>query len=439
MLLGETVGIPNHSLRTQLANEVHARPYELLTAPVQASHLAILADESLLPQERQAITVLCERFDVAPPAPTARHYSADMGMFRLKWERHTEFSTYTFFHAAPFSQPFKDPAITQVPREWLERLPGELLAAIHVALIPSDYPKSEIEELAIHFASNTVTGSSVAGGAAEVWTDFHIHADGFSRFLVQDNSLRSRQAGRLIQRLYEVEQYRMLALLAFPLAQQYGQALGRLDQALNSLTSKIVDIDNLEDERQALEELTHLAAEVEQISSTTSYRFSAAAAYYDIVHQRLDDLREERIEGIQMLHEFMERRLAPAMHTCYSVNERIQTLAKRITRASTLLRTRVDVSMEGQTKDLLKSMDRRAYLQLRMQETVEGLSVVVLSYYLMGLIGYGLKAAKSAGLPINVELGTGIAIPLVIGAVFFGVRRLKRLAGHGEEDTSKQR
>ncbi len=439
MLLGETVGIPNHPLRTQLANEVHARPYELLTAPVQASHLAILADESLLPQERQAITALCERFDVAPPAPTARHYSADMGMFRLKWERHTEFSTYTFFHAAPFSQPFKDPAITQVPQEWLEQLPGELLAAIHVALLPCDYPKSEIEELAIHFASNTVTGSSVAGGAAEVWTDFHIHADGFSRFLVQDNNLRSRQAGRLIQRLYEVEQYRILALLAFPLAQQYGQALGRLDQALNNLTSKIVDIDNLEDEHQALDELTHLAAEVEQISSTTSYRFSAAAAYYDIIHQRLDDLREERIEGIQMLHEFMERRLAPAMHTCHSVNERIQTLAKRVTRASTLLRTRVDVSMEGQTKDLLKSMDRRAYLQLRMQETVEGLSVVVLSYYLVGLIGYGLKAAKSAGLPINVELGTGLAIPVVIGAVFFGVRRLKRLAGHGGEDASKQR
>ncbi|MCW8891438.1 MAG: DUF3422 domain-containing protein, partial [Sedimenticola sp.] len=313
---------------------------------------------------------------------------------------------------------------------------GKLLAAIHVALAPRDYAKKEIEELAVHFASNTVTGSSVAGGGAEVWTDFHIHADGFSRFLVQDNSLRSRQAGRLIQRLYEIEQYRILALLAFPLAQQYGQTLSRLDQALNELTSKIVDIDNLEDEHQALEELTRLAAEVEQISSSTSYRFSAAAAYYDIIHQRLADLREERIQGVQMLHEFMERRLGPAMHTCHSVDHRIQTLAKRITRASNLLRTRVDVSMEGQTKDLLKSMDRRAYLQLRMQETVEGLSVVVLSYYLVGLVGYGLKAIKSAGIGINVELGTGIAIPLVVGAVFLGVRRLKRLAGHGADSES---
>lgn len=432
MLSGETAGIANYPLRSQLASEVHARPYEQLTAPVQASHLAILSDDSQLPRERELIAGLCERFRVAPPAPTARHHSADMGVFRLKWERHSEFSSYTFFHGAPFEQPFQETAIGRVPADWLTQLPGELLSATHLALASRAYPQQEIEELATLFASNTVTGSLVAGGAARVWTDFHIHADGFSRFLIQDQHLRSRQAGRLLQRLCELEQYRLLALLAFPLAQQYGQQLGRLDQALNSLTGEIVDIDNLEDEHHALDQLTGLAAQVERIASSTSYRFSAADAYYDIIQQRLAELREERIQGVQMLHEFMQRRLAPAMHTCRSVDQRIQALATRVARASNLLRTRVDVSMEGQSKDLLRSMDRRAHLQLRMQETVEGLSVVVLSYYLLGLVGYGLKGLKSAGIDINVELGTGIAIPLVVAAVFLGVRRLKRLAGHTE-------
>ncbi|AKH21923.1 DUF3422 family protein [Sedimenticola thiotaurini] len=430
MLPGETAGIADYPLRNQLASEVHARPYEQLTAPVQASHLAILSDESMLEQEHEAVSALCERFRVAPPSPSARHHSADMGIFRLKWERHSEFSSYTFFCHAPFEQPFQETAISRVPTDWLKQLPGKLLAAVHLAVAPKDYPKQEIEELATLFASNTVTGSIVTGGAAQVWTDFHIHADGFSRFLIQDNHLRSRQAGRLVQRLCELEQYRMLALLAFPLAQQYGQQLGQFDQALTSLTGKIVDIDNLEDERHALEQLTGLAAQVEQIASSTSYRFSAATAYYDIILQRLAELREERIAGVQMLHEFMQRRLAPAMQTCKSVEQRIQGLSTRVARASNLLRTRVDVSMEGQTKDLLRSMDRRAHLQLRMQETVEGLSVVVLSYYLLGLVGYGLKGLKSAGIGINVELGTGIAIPVVVTAVFFSVRRLKRLAGH---------
>ena len=430
MLPGETVGIANHPLRSQLSNEVHARPYEQITAPVQVSHLAVLSDEALLPEECKMVGALCERFGVAPPSASARHYSIDMGMFRLKWERHSEFSAYTFFHSAAFEKPFQETAISRVPGEWLAQLPGQILTATHMALAPSDYPRQTIEQLAALFASNNVTGSVVSGGAARVWTDFHIHADGFSRFLIQDSSLRSRQAGRLIQRLYEIEQYRVLALLAFPLAQQYGQVLSRLDQALSTLTGEIVEIDNLQDEQSALDELTRLAAEVEQISSKTSYRFSAAAAYYDIIHQRLIDLREERIQGVQTLHEFMQRRLAPAMHTCRSVDQRIQTLAQRVTRASNLLRTRVDVSMEGQTKDLLRSMDRRASMQLRMQETVEGLSVVVLSYYLLGIVGYGLKAAKSAGIAVNVELGIGIAIPVVVTAVFFGVRRLKRLANH---------
>jgi len=426
----ETLGIDNHPLRTRVSNEVHARPYEQITAPMQASHLAIVSGDADLATERELIGDLCRRFNAPPPDPEARHYSADMGMFRLRWERHAEFSSYTFFHNAPFEQPFRDNAIDRVPREWLQQLPGQLLSATHLALEPADRPQREIEALATLFASNTVSGCEVAGGAARVWTDFHIHADGFGRILIQDASLRSRQAGRLLQRLYEIEQYRLLALLAFPLAQQFSQELNRLDQRMNRLTDEIVAIDTLDDERRVLGELTRLAAEVEQVAAGTGYRFSAAAAYYDIIQQRLGELRENRIQGVQMLHEFMQRRLAPAMQTCRSVDNRIQALATRVARASNLLRTRVDVSMEGQSRDLLQSMNRRAYLQLRMQETVEGLSVVVLSYYLLGMVGYGLKALKSAGLPVNVDIGTGLSIPLVIGAVYLGVRRLKRLVGH---------
>jgi len=129
-----------------------------------------------------------------------------------------------------------------------------------------------------------------------------------------------------------------------------------------------------------------------------------------------------------MFHEFMEQRLSPAMATCDSVNCNLELLSTRVARASALLRTRVDITMEGQTRDLLSSMDKRAKLQLRMQETVEGLSVVVLSYYLLGMVGYALKALKSAGIPLNVEISTGIAIPIVLGIVFVSVRRLRRLA-----------
>lgn len=76
-------------------------------------------------------------------------------------------------------------------------------------------------------------------------------------------------------------------------------------------------------------------------------------------------------------------------------------------------------------------MDRRADLQLRLQETVEGLSVVVLSYYLVGLVSYAVKALSKLGLPLNPDLATGLAIPVVLVAVGLGMRRLRRhLARH---------
>src|SRR5690606_26055035 len=118
------------------------------------------------------------------------------------------------------------------------------------------------------------------------------------------------------------------------------------------------------------------------------------------------------------------------------VRSKLEILSLRVARATSMLRTRVDLSMESQIRDLLKSMNSRAYLQLRLQETVEGLSVVVLSYYLLGITGYGFKAAKAAGLAINVELMTGIAIPFVVVIVFLAIRRFRRMlskSGDGGE------
>ncbi|MBT4220201.1 MAG: DUF3422 family protein, partial [Rhodospirillaceae bacterium] len=86
-----------------------------------------------------------------------------------------------------------------------------------------------------------------------------------------------------------------------------------------------------------------------------------------------------------------------------------------------------------QNRDLLESMDRRAKVQLRLQETVEGLSVVAISYYLLGLISYTAKSVKAAGVPINADITTGLSLPIVIGIIWFGLRRLRR-ALSGSED-----
>ncbi len=420
------LGLSMHHKRFKLHSELHAGAAEFLEAPTQISNIAVLLDSDQAERERTLITQLCERFGAAAPGEHAAHFSADMGIFRFNWERHTDYSTYSFYHCAPFDKPFDDPAINRVPKDWLAQLPGEVISATHIALENKSKPMRTLQELSVLFASNTISGAEVAAGAAVACTDNQIHADGFSRILIHDVNLRPRQAGRLVKRLLDIEIYRILAMLPVPTMRAHIPQLADFDERLADLIETHHTLSGVEDEQKLVEELTQLAAEIERILSRTSQRFNASSMYYEIVKLRISELREKRIQGLQMFREFMEQRLSSAMGTCQLVNSKLETLSTRVQRASSLLSTRVEISMEKQSRDLLKSMDKRAHLQLRLQETVEGLSIVVLSYYLLGLTGYGFKALKAAGLGINAELATGLAIPIVVAIVYMILRRIKQ-------------
>jgi uncharacterized membrane-anchored protein len=268
-----------------------------------------------------------------------------------------------------------------------------------------------------------------------VWTDVRVHADGYGRFLVKDLGLNQRQLGRLAQRLVEINSYYLLAMLAFPIARAALPKIAALERELSDSVRKLSEISGLGDESALLKRLSTLAAEAESVAAATNYRFSAAKAYSALVAQRFEDLRATRLEWMQPLDEFMLRRLAPAMETCASVATRQDSLSVRVARASDLLRTRVDVALEAQNRDLLRSMNRRARAQLRLQQTVEGLSVAAISYYVVGLVAYAAKAAHGAGVKVDPDLAAGIAIPIVVGLVWFAIRRLRKaVVGKGEDD-----
>lgn len=420
--------LADHPLRAALTNEVHARPPEALIAPLRATHLAMVTGEGTAEAEARHLARLCAHAGIAPPPSGTGHYSADFGTFRLKWERHTEFSSYTVFRPGHYGEAFADPALNALPADWLAALPGQLLTGIHVAFLANDGPFPDTRFLAGIFGSESYVGGRTAAGAAVAWTDFRIHGDGFSRLVIRDQSLGVQQAGRLVQRLLEIESYRMMALLALPLARAVLPRIAAIETELADLTRLTTTLADIADERALLDRLSRLAAANERIAADTNYRFSASRAYYDLVAKRLEELREERIEGLQTIGEFMSRRLGPAIRTCEAVSTRHEALSARIARASNLLRTRVDIALEAQNQSLLRSMDRRAHLQLRLQETVEGLSAVAISYYLVALIGDAMKAFTIVGLPLDPDLAIGIAVPFVLALVWGGVRRLRRVA-----------
>jgi uncharacterized membrane-anchored protein len=415
---------PDHAERHALAAEVHARPYAALATPERATYVAVLVGAEAREAERTHLVALCAGAGVAPPPADATHFSAQIGAVRVKWERHTEFSSYTMFAPGRSPQPFSEPAAAMLPGGWLARIPGQTIVAAHAKLIHAEAAPPDAAFLAAHFAGNVVVGAEIGDGAAFAFTDFQTHADGYARFLVLDRSLSPRQAGRMLQRLFEIDAYRMMALLALPVARREAPLLTSIERSLTTLTDQMTRETGADET--LLGAVTSMAADVERALSATQFRFGASRAYYDLVRSRIAELRERRIPGIQTVDEFMTRRLTPAMATCTSVSQRLRDLSERVSRASGLLSTRVEIAREKQNQALLASMDRRARLQLRLQQTVEGLSVAAVTYYAVGLIGYAAKGLKAGGLPIDPELAMGIAIPVVAALVFIAVRRARR-------------
>lgn len=416
---------PSHPQRFLLANEVHARPQDALDAPERVFHLAVLTSPADREAEFAHVAALCERYGAGPPPADAIHFVADLGPFRFRWERHTEFASYTFFARGAAPRPFASPAAALVPAEWLAGIPGQTLVAASADLMPRDWQLPSPAGIAALFEGNTVVGAEIGEGAGVAFTDFRVHAEGAGRFLVVDRGMSRRQAGRMVTRLFEIETYRVLALLSLPVARAAASEVGALERELAQVTDTLAT--HAEGDEALLDQLTRLAARAERLLAASRYRFGASRAYYDLVRSRIEELRERRLPGTQTVAEFMARRLSPAMATIESVGRREFELSERVARASRLLSTRVDVAREKQNQQLLASMDRRARLQLRLQQTVEGLSVAAITYYVVGLVGYAAKALKAAGVGIDPDLAMGIAIPVVAVVAALGVRHVRRL------------
>ena len=415
---------PDHVHRRILADEVHARPPETIDTPARATYLAVLIDLADRERERMHLAELCDAFGLAPPGADASHFAADLGALRFKWERHGEFSDYMFTIAGLSPSPYGEPAIDRLPPGWLGAVPGATVFAAHGKLIPDAGSPPDTVFLTDFFGGNVVVGSEIGGGAGFAYTDFKIDGSGFERFLLLNRNLTSRQAGRMLQRLFEIEAYRMMAMLALPIARQQAPQIAAMESALAALTEEMTQPGA--DDDALLQQLTRLAASVQSVVSATQFRFNACRAYHDLVTTRIGELRESRLPGIQPIAEFMQRRFTPAAATCASLARRLDALSERVTQASSLLSTRVDIVRERQNLQLLATMDRRAEMQFRLQRTVEGLSVVAIVYYLAGLVGYGTKALKARGLHVDPDLTIGAAIPLLLVLCLWAMARAHR-------------
>lgn len=433
-----TQQLPTDDLNRNLIHyEVHARPSAQIRLPALVVYLAVLNESVSHEAEREHLRILPGQQDLSAEAMQGNFLRLQLPGYSLKWERHTEFTSYSIV------QPLKENAqlgaaetdvysSMMLPEKWLQAVPGATIAAIKLAMVHGDtkHPNEMLKLAKLWLRDQPVVASLIGNhGHSIAVTDFILRDSGFERMIViAPPETTETRAGRVSQRLIELETYRLMALRGLPVAKQLAPLLAQADKNLADITMQLEGKST--SDQQLLDRLISLAAGVERATTEHTYRFSATRAYDALVAQRIAELRENPIPGTQTIGEFMQRRLSPAMATVAYTADRLASLSERISRVSALLRTRVDIATEVQNQQLLAKLTRGQELQLRLQATVEGLSIAAISYYVVSLIYYLAKAIKAYGVPIHVEITTGVLIPLVVLVVWRATRDIhKKLRG----------
>lgn len=420
--------IVDHPLRYALSNELHARPFPTIKAPSRAAYLALKPAENAVARDRDLdrahLIALLDRFGAQHPQPGATHFSGMIGKHMLKWESHTEFVTYTIFGDGVADRPFDASTFSVFPQDWLDAAPGTRMTSALIRIEEAATDDGLINKVDDWFVPESIAVSRVLDNELVVAGDFRIDSSGHMRFaLFARPGTGDRRIGRVVQRLCEIETYKSMSMLGLARARQLGPWMGAIDVQLSDMLQDMVG--PLGDPAETLQSLLSISSELENIVAQSNFRFGATGAYETIVNQRIEVLREERFEGRQTFAEFMMRRFDPAMRTVKSTEARLQMMSGRAVRAAELLRTRVDVERSAENQNILASLDQRADLQLRLQRTVEGLSVVAISYYAVNLVLY-LAGPLEASFGVSKVVMAAVATPLVVLGVWAMVRRIRK-------------
>ncbi|UDF05441.1 DUF3422 domain-containing protein [Asticcacaulis sp. AND118] len=408
--------IADHPLRLALSELMHERALPVLAAPLALRSWVLLVDDA----DRAAETEWVNRLGDGAEGRLAR-IEAQAGRI---WERHGEFSTWLSYTSDPAAlQAAADRLWFCVLRteafDWLSGAPGQVFRSVEIAV---DRHAPDMDSLGRCLDLSTCVSCDAFDGRAQIWTDFRAHDNGAGRIFIHDKGLRNDELSRLLQTLIEIGHYRKLALLGFPEARAILTWLKGAEQRLVDMTRQLNRPGASQDD--IYDSLTALSADVEQRINEVGFRLGATEAYARLVEDRLISLRERPVEGFSTMKAFIERRLQPAMRTCEAASARLNDVSDRIGRVSDLLRAKVSISLETQNQLLLKNMNARAELQVKLSELVEGLSVFALSYYIINLIKYVLEpvVGHSKGVTAGYSLGV---IVVLVGAWQF-IRRRKR-------------
>ncbi len=400
--------LADSSIAARVHRELHERPPLDVQLPAHIHHSAYLLPEQEGSRKKAradmvelflALGINSDQANLGERHSVGEKTYSNGDKLRITWELHSEFVTYAFTHMAAGTQslgfgPLRLPETIPTPEPEWERI-------VALDILVTDWPQLKKTERQYLFGSDRLYGSQIQGGQAQVWTTFQLDESNWEHYLVLAGELSPSQLGRQIKRLVEIENYYHLILMPLDCFRERSAELRELEvgftQQTQEMFNAMVDAPS-DEERHWLALLTEQSAKVTKLKETMRYRMGAAHSY-DVQFRRiLKALDEKKVqEGNQPLGTFLLARTGPTVRGYDNFNERLDSLSRGLDRATNMLRTRVEMTVQKQNLHLLEGMSKQGRQQLMLQTTVEGLSVIVLSYYLTGLFGYGVKALLKLG------------------------------------------
>lgn len=399
----------DHPMRRELHGELHARPSLYFEGDTDVWHMAVVGTDGTT---QLPANLLC--LPAATKSMDGKHGIAPLGQGRVKWELHTEFLTLTYVGEAS-EDPFPPPAFSDLRND----VAGQTISAVRVVV------REERDGAPFENPDPAFVASVVGGGDAEVLSNFKLNEAGFVEILLFNRGLNAYRAGRMVRRLLEIETYRMMALLALPVARATLAKLAQFDFRLDLVVEHMQV--NSKVDKALLNEMTKLSSEVLKVSAGARHRFGATKAYSELVTSRLTEIREERVPQRQRMGTFIDRRFRPAVRSVEAAERRLDELGERVSLAGDLLRTTVQVQLEDQNAVLLSSMEERTRAQVHIQQAVEGFSVIAITYYAIGLVKTCIDTLPSLGVdPHIAKQILVLAIPVVLFTVWMVIRHVRR-------------
>ena len=408
----------DHPFRTAIMDEVHARPVEIITETCRLRRLVFV-----MPPESGAMQRVFARFsefcaELGYPIPDSgdRQHSLDTPNRHVTWEFHTEFVTVTWRSDLADKQ------------NWPEDLglsaigDGLLIAAMRIDVIADT---TVPDRLVPGFNLASLCLADIEAGKAQVATDFVPDGDKFTRFELASGGLTPLRRSIIVRRLLEIETYRNMALLGLPLARASSPELRTIEMELTALIAGLSAATTPLAVQSALTALHALSVRSGQLSERLGYRFAAGHAYGEILRMRLSGLRESGTTRGSTLTHYVGNRVDPGLATCAAMEKRLAVLSDKIERAIGLLDVRIGVDMQLQNAAVLDSIAQTARSQYLLQRTVEGLSTIAISYYLLGILSYAL-AGPLEELHWEKTMTLSIAAPFVVLAVWLMARSVRK-------------